>query len=89
MTGAPRLTLISRSWCHLCTDMQTALEALQGGLSFSVEVIDLDDRPDLEARYGELIPVLLLGEAEICHYFLDRARLEACLAGAPAPSAGQ
>ena len=79
----PLLTLISRSYCHLCTDMQAALEALQGGLSFRLEVIDLDNRPDLEARYGELVPVLLNGQAEICHYFLDRTRLEQSLAAIP------
>lgn len=60
--------------------MRTALQPLQGGLSFSVEVIDVDDHPALEERYGELVPVLLEGETEICHYFLDAARLTAHLA---------
>ena len=74
-----RLTLLSRSYCHLCDDMRTALQPLQGGLSFSVEVVDVDDHPALEARYGELVPVLLDGETEICHYFLDPAKLAAHL----------
>ena len=62
--------------------MQTALETLQGGLSFSVDVIDVDAHPELEARYGELVPVLLDGDREICHYFLDAAKLTAHMRGA-------
>ena len=59
--------------------MRSALQALQGGLSFSVEVVDVDEDPALEARYGELVPVLLDGDTEICHYFLDASRLAAHL----------
>jgi Glutaredoxin-like domain (DUF836) len=78
---APRkLTLISRRYCHLCDDMQSALENLQDGLAFGFEVIDLDVHPAMEGRYGELVPVLLDGDAEICHYFLDQEKLAAHLA---------
>lgn len=59
--------------------MQTALESIQGGLSFNLDIVDVDDHPELEARYGELVPVLLDGEVEICHYFLDQAKLAAHL----------
>ena len=34
---------------------------------------------DLEARYNELVPVLLHGETEICHWHLDEAVLRAYL----------
>jgi hypothetical protein len=79
-TALRKLTLISRRYCHLCDDMQSALENLQGGLAFGLEVIDLDAHPAMEGRYGELVPVLLDGDAEICHYFLDREKLAAHLA---------
>ena len=61
--------------------MQTALESIQGGLAFKFDIIDLDAHPELEARYGEWVPVLLDGEVEICHYFLDQAKLVAHLEG--------
>ena len=77
-----KLTLLSRTYCHLCEDMQTALKALQGGLSFSLDVIDVDAHPELEAKYSELVPVLLDGDLEICHYFLDAAKLAAHMRGA-------
>ena len=71
-----RLRLYGRAYCHLCTDMQAALQALAGELGFSVEYHDVDADPRLEERYGELVPVLEddSGE-EICHYFLDEAAL--------------
>jgi thioredoxin reductase (NADPH) len=75
-------TVLSRQWCHLCHDMIAALAPLaeQGG--WAVEVIDIDQHPALEARWDELVPVLLVGEREICHYHLDEAAVQAEVAGA-------
>ena len=71
-----RLTLYGRSYCHLCEDMLRALEGMQGELHFTVEVIDVDSDPALEARYGEYVPVLVDSDGlEICHYFLDLTAL--------------
>ena len=55
--------------------------------SFTVDVIDIDQYPALEAKYGDKVPVLLLGnseandatQTEICHYFFDEAKLMAHL----------
>jgi len=74
------LTLYGRSYCHLCEDMLHALEPLRTELGFDVEVIDVDSDPEHERRYGELVPVLMHGEHEICHYFLDQRALTAYLA---------
>ena len=76
-----QLTLLSRSYCHLCDDMLAALEPFRRRFAFTVDVIDIDQHPSLEERYGDLVPVLLRGEAEkgqeICHYFLDEEKLAA------------
>lgn len=74
------LTLYSRSYCHLCDDMAAALEPLRNEFGFGIERIDVDRDPALEARYGERVPVLAHGEAELCHYFLDATRVRAYLA---------
>lgn len=76
-------TLYSRSYCHLCDDMLAALDALQSdALRFTVEVIDVDADDALVARFDELVPVLYGDPAgpELCHYFLDEARVRAYLA---------
>jgi thioredoxin reductase (NADPH) len=76
-----RLTVLSRSYCHLCDDMIAALEASRGRFpdGYDVEVVDIDQHPALEAQWGDKVPVLLDGNVEICHYFLDLARLESHL----------
>ena len=59
--------------------MLSALEALRGeaGMAhFEINVIDVDADPELEAKYNELVPVLVDGEGrELCHYFLDVAKV--------------
>lgn len=70
-----KLTLYSRVYCHLCHDMLAALEAMRGEFDFELQVIDVDADPALEARYNELVPVLEAGGQELCHYFLDVARV--------------
>jgi len=80
MTTVAPLTLYSRAWCHLCDDMRAALEPLLAELGAQVEVIDVDSDPSLEARYNELVPVLLCDGIELCHYRLDESRVREALA---------
>jgi len=60
--------------------MLAALQLLQGRFSFDIEVVDVDSRPELEAQWGDKVPVLLDGAVEVCHYHLDVAALDARLA---------
>ena len=75
----PQLRLFSRNYCHLCRDLLAALEGLRsqpGEAHFEIEVLDVDADPELEAKYNELVPVLVDGEGrELCHYFLDEAKV--------------
>ena len=75
------LTLLSRSYCHLCHDMEVALQPLLKEFCAQVSVVDVDADPVLEAKYDELVPVLLHGETELCHYFLDEPKTREYLAG--------
>ncbi|WP_297323900.1 glutaredoxin family protein [Nitrosomonas sp.] len=78
MNQAITLIVYGREDCHLCQDMILALQNLQAQGSFDFQVIDIDTNPELVARYGAKIPVLLspLTNQEICHYFLDLAALD-------------
>ncbi|TWO80269.1 glutaredoxin family protein [Denitratisoma oestradiolicum] len=76
----PLLTLYGRTYCHLCDDMLAALEALRGQHGFEVRVVDVDADPVLEARYDEWVPVLEAEGRELCHYFLDEAKVREYLA---------
>lgn len=70
-----QLTLLSRTYCHLCHDMEAALAPLAAEFGVAVAVVDVDADDALEARWGELVPVLLDGDAELCHYFLDAPKV--------------
>lgn len=60
--------------------MLAALEGLRGELDFSVDVIDVDADPELEAKYDERVPVLADEDGqELCHYFLDIAKVRESL----------
>ncbi|HXX82393.1 MAG TPA: glutaredoxin family protein [Casimicrobiaceae bacterium] len=78
--SGPRLTLLVRSYCHLCDEMREALAPVLGARGATLEVIDVDGDRELEARWGDKIPVLLAGERELCHHRLDRTVLAAWLA---------
>jgi len=69
--AAIALTLLSRTYCHLCHDMEAALAPIAAEFGAAVEVLDVDADDVLEAKWGELVPVLLHGDRELCHYFLD------------------
>ncbi|CAB1369363.1 Glutaredoxin (fragment) [Denitratisoma oestradiolicum] len=60
--------------------MLAALEALRGQHGFEVRVVDVDADPVLEARYDEWVPVLEAEGRELCHYFLDEAKVREYLA---------
>ena len=79
--------LYSRSYCHLCDDMLSALRALAGE-SVPVELIDIDAAGNeaLLERYDELVPVLVgrregQSPVQLCHYFLDDNIVRAFVAG--------
>ncbi|SPK71737.1 conserved protein of unknown function [Cupriavidus taiwanensis] len=88
MAATPALTLYGRAYCHLCEDMKVALEPLRRDFTFTLHEVDVDADAALEARFGELVPVLMpgtpadlpAGAAPLCHYFLDEAGTRVWLA---------
>jgi len=62
--------------------MRDAVAPLAAAAGATIEEVDVDGQPALEARWGEYVPVLLAGDRELCRCRLDRAALEAYLASA-------
>ncbi|OOZ37372.1 glutaredoxin family protein [Solemya velesiana gill symbiont] len=73
-------TLYTRNGCHLCEDMRWQLVEMQKERGFEFNEIDIDADPELEKRYGTLIPVLALGEKVLCNYYLDPVAVNETLA---------
>ena len=79
MTPAHLLTVYERAGCHLCDDMVAALSEWKTELGFEMERVDIDTLPELAARYGARVPVLVHGSLEVCHFFLDPDALRRAL----------
>jgi len=74
-----KLTLYFREYCSLCHQMLAELQPWQARYGFALDIVDVDADPELEARFNELVPVLMDGEQEICHWHLDIPALAAHL----------
>lgn len=87
MTSDREFTVMSREWCHLCHDLLDRLRPLAAELGWSVCVLDVDADPELEARWDELVPVVLAGDMELCRYHLDEGAIRAYCRRFPLESA--
>lgn len=82
-----RLCVLSRSWCHLCDELLAALAPIAARHDARIEVIDVESDAQLEARWGELVPVVLTEDHEpLCHYHLDERAVRAYLERFPLKS---
>lgn len=90
MTGGSTrtLTLLTRAYCSLCDEMLREAASVARANGMPLDVIDVDGRADLVARWDTLVPVLFLGPAEsdneLCHYHFDASRVSDALARARA-----
>ncbi len=74
-----RLTLLVRSYCHLCDEMRDALAPLAARFGWTVEEFDIDADAALEKRWSDCVPVLLAGQRELCRYRMDTPAVTAYL----------
>ena len=79
MIPVHRLTVYERAGCHLCDDMVSTLSEWKAEFEFEIERVDVDTSPELAARFGAKVPVLMHGSFEVCHFFLDLNALRRAL----------
>lgn len=62
MTAARTITVYTREQCHLCVDATETIRQVVDSVSPEIEVhtIDVDTEPELEAKYGERVPYVLV-----------------------------
>lgn len=75
------LTLYSRPGCHLCDEMKATVDRVAHSVASSVEVIDISTDPELEARYGLEIPVLLVNGTKAAKIRVSEEELTRILKG--------
>jgi hypothetical protein len=54
------VVLYTRQGCHLCDDALGVLEAVGRRFPIVVQTVDVDTDPELAARYGLEVPVVLV-----------------------------
>ncbi len=71
-----RWVVYSRPDCGLCSEFMTELAALLGpGVAANVQVVNIDTRVELQRKYSDRIPVLVVDDDFVCCYRLDEERV--------------
>ena len=73
--GAPRLRLMTRAGCHLCEVAAETLERIAAEAGLRPEAVDVDADPELQAEFGDRVPVVLLDGREHSYFTVDVVRL--------------
>ena len=79
MGAAPRVQVMSRPGCHLCEEALLAVAEVCDGAGMPFEVTSVAGDSVLEARYGDLVPVVLVVGREVARYRITAAELRAAL----------
>ena len=72
---APRLRLLTRAGCHLCEVAAETLERIAAEAGVGTREVDVDADPELQAEYGDRVPVVLLDGREHSYFTVDVPRL--------------
>ena len=75
----PKVTIYSRTGCHLCENAENLLSNLADTLDFVLEVKLIDGNKELENLYGQLIPVVQINGAHFSHFRVDLAEFKTSL----------
>jgi glutaredoxin len=76
-----RVVLYTARGCHLCESARRVVERVREDVPFELEEVDITGDEDLERRYRERIPVVVVDGKEAFTYFVHpdafRRRLSA------------
>jgi Glutaredoxin-like domain (DUF836) len=78
--GGNRLTLITRTDCHLCDVAREALARIAADTGDSWAELDVESDVELEREYGDRVPVILLDGKEHGYWRVEESRLRRDLA---------
>lgn len=79
----PRITLVDRAGCHLCEVAEQVIRQVADEDEIAWERVDVTSSSDLEARYAELVPVVLVDGREVAHWSVTPETLRRSLRRRP------
>jgi glutaredoxin len=76
-----RVRLYSARGCHLCESARAVLQRVREEVPFELEEQDITGDPELERRYREHIPVVLVDDEQVFTHFVHADALKRRLRG--------
>ncbi|MGY1806753.1 glutaredoxin family protein [Blastococcus sp. SYSU D00669] len=70
-----RLQLLTRAGCHLCEEAAATLAQVAAEAGLVPATVDVDADMELQAEYGDRVPVVLLDGQEHSYFTVDVPRL--------------
>ncbi|MEJ6577818.1 MAG: glutaredoxin family protein [SAR202 cluster bacterium] len=74
------VSIYSRANCHLCEQALEVLEQIVVEIPFAITKILIDGDKELEEKYGEQVPVILINGEPHDFFRVDPKRFKAALA---------
>ena len=72
--GPLEVTLYTRAGCHLCDEAKATMAPLLAQFGATLREVNVDDNPELQALYGNDVPVIFLGPRKAAKHRLDVAQ---------------
>ncbi len=86
MSGAgARVTVYTRVGCPACAKAEDDVARICGELGESWRAVDVDSAPDLQAEYGDRVPVIDIDGREHGFWAVEEPRFRAALSRARGP----
>ncbi len=86
MTGAgARVTVYTRVGCPACARAEADVARICGELGETWRAVDVDSAPDLQAEYGDRVPVIDIDGSEHGFWTVEEPRFRAALSGGRGP----
>ena len=73
------ITIYSRHGCHLCDDAFNILESMREELNFEINVVNIDEDPELVKLYSDQVPVVHIDGIHHDFYKVDPTRFRSSL----------
>lgn len=75
-----RITLLGKPGCHLCDDARVVIERVASDVGVGWVEIDITGDVDLQAKWWDQIPVILVDGVQHDFWRVDETRLRKALA---------
>ena len=76
MNGTIQIDVYSRPNCHLCDEAKHTIERVRQRYPFSLRLINIEEDPALESKYGTEIPVIFINGSKAFKYQVNEADFE-------------